>query len=178
MRIPLTMTVTFGQQIVRKKSFPPAEGVFLDDGGPFHRDQFIFNVAFPYSVEEYFFNLNSFFRLVEKEFGCSIVVAGHPRVDYKEKGNPFEGRKIVHGETQKWVKSSNFVLSFCSTAVSFAVIYKKPVVFLALNPSKRNVFDLLIKSIAAKLGKSPIYWTGKENINWDRELVVDQNCPL
>jgi hypothetical protein len=160
----------------KEEAYHSKNVVFLDDGGPLHRDQFIFNTPFPCTQEEYFSNLNSFFRLVEKRFGYSIVVASHPRVDYEKIGNPFEGRKIVHGETQKWVKSSNFVLSFCSTAVSFAVIYKKPVVFLALNPKKRNVYDLLIKNIAAKLGKSPIYWTGKENINWDRELVVDQNC--
>ena len=155
---------------------PPAEVVFLEDGGPFHRDLSLFNIPFPCSVEKYYFNLNSLFQLIEKKFGCSVVVAGHPRMDYEEKGNPFEGRKIVQGETQKWVRSSKFVLTFCSTAVSFAVIYKKPVVFLALNPNERNVIDPLIKNMAEKLGKSPIYWNGKGNIDWDRELVVDQNC--
>ena len=160
----------------REEVLPSAEVVFLDDGGPLHRDCLLHNTTFPCSVEEYYFNLNSFFQLVEKKFGCSVVVASHPRTDYEEKGNPFEGRKIVQGETQKWVRSSNFVISFCSTAVSFSVIYKKPVVFLALNPNKRNVIDPKIKNLAAKLGKSPIYWTGKGNINWDRELVVDHNC--
>ena len=154
----------------------PEDVVFLDGGGPFHRDQYIFKNAFPCSDDEYFSNLNNLFRLVEQKFRCSVLVASHPRVQYNKRGNPFEGRKIVQGETQKWVRSSNFVLSFASTAVSFAVIYKKPVVFLALNPSKRNVTDPQIKNMAAKLGKSPIYWTGKGNINWDRELVVDHNC--
>ena len=110
----------------REEVLPPAEVVFLDDGGPFHRDCFLHNTTFPCSAEEYYFNLNSFFQLVEKKFGYSVVVASHPRMDYEEKGNPFGGRRIVQGETQKWVRSSNFVISFCSTAVSFAVIYKKP----------------------------------------------------
>ena len=149
--------------------------VFLDDGGPFHRDQFFFNVPFPCTQEEYFSNLNSFFRLVEKRFGYSVVVASHPRVDYEKIGNPFEGRKIVQGETPKWVKNSNFVLSFCSTAVSFAVIYKKPVVFLALNPNKRNAFDPLTQSLASKIGKTPIYWNGKGDIDWDRELSINED---
>jgi hypothetical protein len=55
------------------------------------------------------------------------------------------------------------------------VIYKKPIVFLALNPNKRNVFDPLIQSLAAKFGKTPIYWNGKGDINWDRELTVNQD---
>ena len=159
----------------KEEVLPPAEVVFLDDCGPSHRDNFIHNTKFPCSAEKYYFNLNSFFNVVEKKFKCSVVVAGHPRMDYEEKGNPFEGRKIVRGETQKWIRSSKLVITFCSTAVSFAVIYKKPIVFLALNPNKRNIVDPLITNMAAKLGKSPIYWNGKGNINWDRELVVNQN---
>jgi hypothetical protein len=154
----------------------PTSVVFLDHGGPFHRDLSLFNIPFPCSVEEYFSNLNSFFRLVEKKNGCSVVVAGHPRVDYKKEGNPFEGRKIIQGAIQKCVKNAIFAISFSSTSVSFAVIYKKPVLFLALNPNKRNAFDPKTKSIATKLGKSQIYWTGKGDIDWDRELMVDQSC--
>ncbi len=154
----------------------PKKVVFLDHGGPFHRDQFFFNVPFPCSTEEYFSNLNSFFRLIEKKFGWSVVVAGHPRVDYKEKGNPFEGREIVQGETHRWVKTAHFVINFCSTTVSFAVIYKKPIVFLEINPKKRNVFDPLGKSIANKLGKSSFYWAGKGEVDWDRELKINHDC--
>jgi hypothetical protein len=159
----------------KEEDLPPAEIVFLDDGGPFHRDNILCNITFPCSVEEFYFNLNSFFNLVEKKFKCSVVVACHPRMYYEEKENPFEGRKIVRGETQKWIRSSNLVITFMSTAVSFAVIYKKPIVFLGLNPNKRNFFDPTITNIAAKLGKSPIYWNGKGNVNWDREFVVNQN---
>ena len=154
----------------------PEDVVFLDDGGPFHRDHHVFNVPFPCSIDEYFSNLNNLFRLVEQKFRCSVLVASHPRVQYNKRGNPFEGRRIVQGETHKWVKHSKFVFSSCSTSVNFAVIYKKPVVFLPINPTKKNVFDPMVKNIATKLGKSPIHWTDKEGINWKRELVVDKDC--
>jgi hypothetical protein len=158
-----------------ERIFSSREVIFLDHGGPYHRDQQLFNIPFPCSIEEYFFNLNSFFQLVEKKFGCSVVVASHPRVDYKVKGNPFEGRKIIQGETHNLVRNSRFVLSFCSTAVSFAVIHKKPIVFLELTPGKRNIFDPLSRNIANKLGKSLIHMTD-EDIDWDRELTINQNC--
>ncbi|MBT5471163.1 MAG: hypothetical protein HOK41_11220 [Nitrospina sp.] len=158
----------------------PENVVFLDNGGPFHRDNYIveetLGASFPCSAEEYFAYWNSFFRLVEREFGCSVVVAAHPRVNYEERGNPFEGRKVVQGKTQKLVKNSSFVLCSCSTAVNFAVIYKKPVVFLTLTPSKRNFFDIQTKHLAAKLGKSSFYWTGNGDMDWNRELKIDQEC--
>jgi len=150
--------------------------VFLDDGGPFHRDQGIFNVPFPCSNDEYFSNLNSFFRIVEKKFNCPVVIASHPRVQYYKMENPFEGRRIVQGETHKLVKHSKFVFSSCSTSVNFPVMYKKPIVFLSINPIKRNHYDSMIKSISASLGKLPVQWADKDKIDWERELVIDKDC--
>jgi hypothetical protein len=154
----------------------PGSVVFLDDGGPFHRDQFFFKNPFPCTMEEYFSNLNSFFNLVEKKFNYSVVVASHPRVDYNKEGNPFNGRRIVEGETHKLVEHSKFVFSTCSTSVNFAVMYKKPIVFLSINPTKRNPYDPMIKSISASLGKLPVQWADKDKIDWDRELMVNQDC--
>lgn len=150
--------------------------VFLDDGGPFHRDQYIFNTPFPCSAEEYFSNLNSFFRVVEKKFNCSVLVASHPRVQYNKIGNPFEGRRIVEGETHNLVKNSKFVLSTCSSSVNFPIIHKKPIVFLAINPTKRNHYDLMTKSFAANLGKLPVQWADKDRIDWELELAIDRDC--
>ncbi len=154
----------------------PENVVFLDSGGPFHRDQHLFNISFPCSVEEYFFNLNSVFRIVEKKFNCSVLVASHPRVEYGKKGNPFEGRRVVEGATQKLVKHSKFVLSTTSTAVNFPVIYKKPIVFLSINPTKSTFNDSLTAGIAKKLGKSPIPMTDMAGVNWEQALVVKKDC--
>jgi hypothetical protein len=153
----------------------PENIVFLDDGGPFHRDQNIFNVPFPCSTKEYFSHLNSFFRIVEKKFNCSVVVASHPRVQYDNRENPFEGRRIIQGETQKLVKQSKFVFSSCSTSVNFPVIYKKPIVFLSINPIKPNHYDNMAKNIAANLGKSPIHWAERERVDWEQELVINKD---
>jgi hypothetical protein len=149
--------------------------VFLDDGGPFHRDGDILNVPFPCSVDEYFFNVNSFFRLVEEKFNCSVLVASHPRVQYDKRGDPFEGRSIIQGETHKLVKHSKFVISVASTSLNFPIIYRKPVIFLPINPTKRNRYDAMIKNLAENLGKLPICWADKEEINWEKELVIDKD---
>lgn len=160
----------------REKVVCSEEIVYLDDGGPFHRDRRIFNTQFPCPMEEYFSNLNSFFRMIEQQFGCSVVIAGHPRVNYEKQGNPFDGRKIVKGESSlKWIKHSKFVVSSCSTSVNFAVIYKKPVVFLSISATKKNHYDTKTKGIAAKLGKSPIYPSSSEDIDWNQELTFNKN---
>lgn len=90
--------------------------------------------------------------------------------------NPFEGRRIVQGETHKLVKRSKFVLTTFSTSVNFPVIYKKPIVFLSINPNKHNFHDTMIKNFAINLGKLPIHLTGKEEIDWERELIINTDC--
>jgi len=149
--------------------------VFLDEYGPFHPDfEFLGCPAFPCGAEEYFANLNSFFHLVEERFGCSVIIAAHPKSRYEERGNLFEERSIVRGNTRQLVQEAKFVLAASSTAVSFAVIYSKPIVFLAINPRVQNFLDNRIQHLASQFGKQPVHWTGKGNVDWDRELVIDK----
>ena len=159
-----------------EENVDPEYVVFLDDGGPFHRDQYIFSIPFPCPVETYFSNLNSFFRKIEEKFNCSVVVASHPRVQYENRENLFEGRKIVKGKTNILVKHSRFVISTCSTSVNFPVIYKKPIVFLTINPHKRNHYDNMTRNTASYLGKLPIDMGAQKEIDWQQELIVDKDC--
>jgi|TARA_B110000467_G_C18280855_1_gene458484 hypothetical protein len=70
------------------------------------------------------------------------------------------------------VKHSNFVLSMCSTSVNFPVVYKKPIVFLSINPTKSTFNDSLTASMAKKLGKSPIPMTGMMGLIGSRHWLL------
>jgi hypothetical protein len=148
--------------------------VFLDDGGPLHPDPIITKNKFPCTPEEYFRNLNSFFQMVEKKFGCPVVIAAHPKPNYGEMPNFFEGRKIIYNQTHRLAKRSKFVLATCSTSLNYAVIYRKPIIFLALNPTKKNILDFQISCLASEFRKTPIHWTGKGSVDWDNELIVNK----
>jgi hypothetical protein len=73
------------------------------------------------------------------------------------------------------VKHSKFVLSMCSTSVNFLIIYKKPIVFLSINPTKSTFNYSLTASMAKKLGKSPIPMTGMMGVNWEQALVIEKD---
>jgi hypothetical protein len=148
--------------------------VFLDDGGPLHPDPIITKNKFPCTPEEYFRNLNSFFRTVEGKFGYPVVIAAHPKSNYGEMPDYFEGRKVIYSQTHRLAKSSKFVLATCSTSLNFAVIYRKPIIFLALNPTKKNILDSQISCLAAEFRKNPIHWTGKGSVDWDNELIINK----
>jgi hypothetical protein len=115
----------------------PDEGVvtgryalFLDEDVPFHPNYLHSNIN-PYcTADTYYRELNAFFNAFERITGLSIIVAAHPRADYGKRGNPYGSRKIVFGKTIFYTKYAEFILAHASTALNFAILYKKPVLFM------------------------------------------------
>lgn len=104
--------------------------VFLDDYLPFHPDFQIGNVP-KIDPERYYVALNNFFDQVESVTRRPVVIAAHPKARYEK--NPFSRRKVIFGKTHRLVKIASLVLAHQSTAVSFAVIFKKPLLLLFSN---------------------------------------------
>lgn len=116
---------------------PLVEGpycVFLDVYLPFHEDLEWVGLR-RIAPAPYFGALNRFFALVEKKYGVKVVIAAHPTARYDEK--VFQGRTILKGATPRLVKDSSFVISHHSTSVSYAVLNKKPLVFIYTDDMKR-----------------------------------------
>ena len=78
-----------------------------------------------------------------------VIVCAHPKSDYKNNSNYLYGRKFVKNETINLVKNCNIVFAHCSTAITYAVVYKKPLVFLLSNEYIRS-FDNYTPLVTAK----------------------------
>ena len=62
----------------------------------------------PYCNKEIYFNeINNFFSQYEKHTGLQIIISAHPRANYNKRENPFNGRKIIIGNTVNLVKKSS-----------------------------------------------------------------------
>lgn len=104
--------------------------LFLDDDIPFHPEYLIFDIN-PYcTADSYYSELNKFFDSFERATGMPIIVAAHPRANYEKRGNPYGNRKLVFGKTVSYTKYSKLVLAHVSTSLNFAILYKKPVLFM------------------------------------------------
>lgn len=102
-------------------------GVFLDEYLPYHPDFKMFNKK-TIHPKKYFKSLNCFFDSLEQYYNLKIIIAAHPKSDYKS--NPFNGRLVLKYKTNELVKYSDFVITHMSTSISFAILYKKPIIFL------------------------------------------------
>lgn len=111
--------------------------VFLDDYLPFHPDFEIDGVGH-IEAAPYYAAMNEYFSWVESVLGARVIIAAHPKAQYPE--NPFGGRQIVFGHTQGLVRNSAYVFAHGSTAISFAVMYEKPLCLLVSNAIRTTHF--------------------------------------
>lgn len=95
-----------------------------------------------FSAEKYLKNLNNFFDKIEKRFNVEVIIAAHPKSHYNE--NEFENRKIIKNDTVSLVKNADAVISHHSTSISYAVLNKKPIIFIYDNAIKNNFKNIYI----------------------------------
>ena len=138
--------------------------IFLDEYVPFHPDYLHHGIEPDCDPENYYTELNHFFKFFEKCFGLSVLIAAHPRANYQKRKNLFDGRQIVIGNTIHYVKYSTIVLSHLSTAKSFSILYNKPIIFLD-SDSYSLRFREEILGHATALGESPVNISNDLHLN-------------
>lgn len=156
---------------------PPSKddniAVFLDQYIPFHPDLRLKGETFDFDPDPYYQALSNFFSLVEKEFGLRVVIAAHPRSDYDNLPDYFGGREVVSGKTSHLIERSKLVLLHFSTAINFAIFYKKPILFLSTENAEGTFLRDYIWSMASLLQKQPISIDGQKSDDLRQKMVVD-----
>ena len=125
------------------------------------------------SYINYYTPINLFFNNFIKLKKIDLKIAGHPRNRYNK--NPYNFAKIYYDRTFEIIRASQFVFLFSSAAINYAVLLKKPMIFLTQKnftySNKRNIND-----ISAFFNKKPIDMSS-EDLTLSRieeELHVDK----
>lgn len=154
--IPVIAHVPDYDQFLRiKKQGIAAEdsAVFIDQYSPFHPDLQEYNNLGRLDPNSYFANLDGLFSRIEKELGLPIVIAAHPRADYRNMSNVFGGRQIFYHATPDCIARSRLVISHDSLAIGYAVMFGKPILPIAyrdrynLNPVASYVYRAFGKAL-------------------------------
>ena len=139
--------------------------VYLDNFLPFHPDSLYSGEVNPVTSDLYHESLNKFFEELELITGVKVIIAAHPKSNYSELFNPFNGRKIVFGKTAELVRNSEIVVLNFSNSINFAILYGKAIVFITTN-ELQNV-PLYRKHIA---GMASLF--EKKAINIDEKIEI------
>lgn len=115
------------QNLARHSDFQKAGMVHVNDG-------------------RYHGSLLRFFEKLECKLGLPVVVAGHP--SREDDDEAFGDRRVMSGCTRELIQGADGVLLHFSNAVSFAVLYDKPVLFFYNNEMAMLEFDEYVKQVA------------------------------
>lgn len=141
-------------------------------------DEELFNLDVPESPEKWYPALDNFFSYLEKIFNLKIIIASHPKSDEEGCLDYLGNRTAVLNKTEELIRGSEFVISVNSTALIFAIIYKKPIFLIYSNETKKdlsilrgvnnmsNYFKIKSINIDESFSESQI----KSLINFDEKL--------
>lgn len=172
----------FYEEALEKKAtervVPQKYCVWLDSYIPYHPDLTQIPGAYV-NAESYYQALRKFFHWIQNEYGIKVVVAAHPRSDYNEHKDAYEGFEIYKFCTCVLVRDAEFVLSAASTSFLYAVMYKKPILFIyqtaLMNGLPTHI--LFMDKLSKEVGTRPIYIDGEQQMdrtNIDKLLLVNE----
>ncbi len=122
--------------------------VFIDQNIFLHPDVEVMGLCLELSEKKYYEELNNLFDLLEKKYNIDIIIAAHPTADKRLYAEKFNNRRVYQESTCKLIKYSEFTIAHYSTAITFAIIYNKPLLFLTSNEIEKTFMNGYIKSFS------------------------------
>lgn len=154
-------------QLAKVSSPPEREyAVFIDQDACFHSDFISQKAPFVVTPERYFPAICNALNRISRCLQVGILIAAHPRSSYERRRlDCYPGFSIVRGRTAELIGRSALVICHDSTAIHFAVLFGRPMVFVTTDELIPTYEGRSIAQAAAEFGKIPI------NLDEDLQLV-------
>jgi hypothetical protein len=141
--------------------------VFLDQDMAYHSDFLHSGIRSPVTADKYYSALHNFFGFLKDHTGLDLMFAAHPRSNYDKLPHLLNGLQPVTGRTPELIRDAKLVLCHDTTAISFAILWHKPLIFLTSDELERSWFGYDI-SYFSKVLHAPLV-----NIDWMTRLNPD-----
>jgi len=114
--------------------------IFLDEPGPlFKSDYALTGDKVQKTIDTWYPSLCKFFDHLEASFNARVIIAAHYKSAFTSPSDFFGGREVLYGQTRELIENSKLVVTEQSSAVSFAIIYNKPILFIYSDESKNDL---------------------------------------
>tara|TARA_B100000029_G_scaffold516651_1_gene632265 strand:+ start:2810 stop:4021 length:1212 start_codon:yes stop_codon:yes gene_type:complete len=129
--------------------------------------------------KKYWNKIEQFLLYIKAEYGMSPVVAGAQRRNIYDL--PLKNNKFFFDRTVELIKDSKFVITHDSTAIHFAILFKKPIILLTMDEffRKKHATYLTINELSKELGAKIVnldkFSYSRKNFNLNTFLKINQN---
>jgi len=141
--------------------------VFIDEGMTNHQDYYYLGIKPPVSENQYYPTLIKFLKKFEIESGLKVKFAIHPKSLNINISKFLKDFDCSSGNTAELVKSSSIVLLHASSALSYAILFNKPTVFLTSKDLNKSWIGPEINSFAQFMSVKAI------NMNKDLDKKIN-----
>lgn len=152
-----TMDYDIYMRLMEIRIEPETQAVFIDQFLPYHPDAQAQKGCGKIDADTYYECLRALFDRIESELNLEVVIAGHPRANYPQLGSVFGNRKIHYGDTAALIAKSRLVVAHYSTAIGFAVMFRKPMMILTshdlsnFHPLRERIYETLSRELGVPL---------------------------
>ena len=159
--------------------------VMLDSNEPHSvGDDTLMNRPHALTAANWFPAITKFFDQLEAQTEVSIVIAGHYKSQLPPIAACFGNRPVHYGKTLELIRSCKYVISRDSTAVSYAVIFRKPLIFIYSDEIEsdglvmQRLFYLaaFLGTQPANINRLPSDLTTLLTVNEDRYKAYEKAC--
>jgi hypothetical protein len=151
--------------------------VFIDQDYCFHLEFVYQGTGSVVTAERYFPAVCNGLEAIAAALKLDVRIAAHPRASYeqRDKERPFRSFPMERGRTAELIRGCDVVICHDSTAIQYAVLFRKPIIFLTTDELSRAYEGASIEKFAAALGKRPINLdrANLATVDWRGELKVD-----
>ena len=154
-----------------------SDAVLIDQNFGFHNDQI--RVGEVMEPEKWYKSLKIFFDFLKNKYSIKTTFCAHPRSG-GEMNSLISGYPIIKNKTPQLVKNCSFVICQSTTAINFAVLFKKPMIFIynhihmKIKNPKLNAGEA-VRRTASLFNKKPINIESLSDFNLEKELKIDEN---
>jgi len=159
--------------------------VLLDTSGPAFPDDFSqMALESTCTTAIWYPALAKFFDQLEVHTGVSVKIAGHYKSTHPPIAACFGNRAVHYGRTLELVRDCEFVITRESIAVSYAVIFRKPVIFIYSDEIEADRLSMQwplhmaswLGTIPVNIDSPPTNFTSLLQVNESRYKAYETAC--
>ena len=152
------------------------DAVLIDQMIGFHNDNI--RVGEKQNPEEWYKSLKIFFNYLKKNYSIDTTICAHPRSN-GEINNFISDYPIIKNKTPDLIKNCSFVICQNTSAVTFAALFNKPMIFIYNHIEMKNKSSKIdhagrVDFFASFFKKKPISIENLKNLDLKKELKIDQ----
>lgn len=151
--------------------------VFLDENAPYHSDYVRLGIRPFVTADKYFPVINLGLSEIAKSLNLKIKIAAHPRSNFEIMKKKYN-HPLFENKTFELIRDADVVVSHSSTALEWAAIMKKPIIFVTTDEMQSEFYAKSylqsVDSFAIALGKKVVNFSHLPSINnWKDYLNID-----